>query len=102
MGKSKKKQQEAVRKPYVPDPNVDLSMFPIQYPMDSEEKVAEIYYGKLVSCTGNTCVFIFENENLADDFFIVLAEVVGFATKKLSKLEIQTDRLKDEVKNVKY
>jgi len=103
MGKSKKKkQQEASKEPYIPDPNVDLSMFPIQYPANMEEKIAKIYSGKLMSCTGDTCVFIFKDKNLADGFCEVFAEVVGFTTKRLNKLEIQTDRLRDEVKHVKY
>ena len=103
MRKSKKKkQQEATRKPFVPDPNVDLSMFPIQYPIDTEEKIAKIYSGKLTSRTGDNCVFIFEDEKLADNFAGTFAEVVGFVTKKLSKLEVQTDRRRDEVRDVQY
>ena len=46
MGKSKKKKkEEVIQKVYVPDPNVDLTMFPIQYPITTEENCAKIYGG---------------------------------------------------------
>lgn len=98
----KKKKEGVVKQPYVPDPSVDLSMFPIQYPESTEEELAKIDEGKLLLCTGDTRVFIFEDEEMADTFFQFMNEVVGFKAIKLDKLKIQTDRLRDEVKELDY